>query len=133
MVLSMPEGWAPKAAPFPATFRTAEAVRALEAIRVPREVPQVELPVSALVKLRQRLVECHRSGDWSGLSARDWRFACECLALDTPLLIDEPGFVGAFIAALKTARPSRSAGNLLARWSMRNYEPGHEGLRLIGG
>ncbi len=132
LVEALPPDWKPKTAPFPATLRTAEALHALETGRRPREAPQIELPALALARLRRQLVACHQSGDWSGLSARDWRFACECLALDSPSLIDEPGFVAAFIGGLEAARPSRSSTNLLARWYVRNFEPGHQGLRPIG-
>ncbi len=132
LVDSLPDDWAPRAIAFPAVCRTAEACLKLQAVKERREVPQLELSAGALDRLRQRLELCHRCGDWAPLLPRDWRYANECLAIGEPRLIDDLEFTADFLLALATHRPTPSSANLLARWYVRNFEPGHAGLRLIG-
>ena len=129
---SLEPDWKPRAAPFPATLRTAEARRAVETGRERREPPRLELSAVALVRLRGRLLECHKAGDWSSLTPRDWRYATECLAIGETRLIDDPEFVAAFLPALDAHRSTPSSTNLLARWYVRNFEPEHDGIRQVG-
>ena len=125
--------WKPRVAPFPSTFRLTEARLAVEAAKMRYEPPQLELSASVLDQLRSRLLDCRRSGDWSTLSLREWRYSNECLSLGEPRLIDDPDFIAVFLAARETGRPKPSWINLLARCYARNFEPDHEGIRKIGG
>ncbi len=132
LVESLEPDWKPRAAPFPATLRVAEARRAVEDGQERREPPRLELSALALARLRARLFECHRAGDWGALVPRDWRYANECLSIGEAPLIDDPGFITAFLLALKAHRSTPFSVNLLARWYVRSFEPDHDGIRQIG-
>ena len=132
LVESLAPDWKPRAAPFPVTFHTAEASRAIEAGGKRHEFPQLVLSATALARLRSRLLDCRETGDWGALTRRDWRYASECLSIGEARLLDDPGFVAAFLSARDACRSTPSSTNLLARWYVRNFEPNLDGIRQIG-
>ncbi|CAK0744256.1 Zorya protein ZorC EH domain-containing protein [Azospirillaceae bacterium] len=128
-VSGLPADWKPKMAVYPSQCRMAEVRRAIEA----RTETRLTLPpLIDLASLKQHLIACRGADDWTGLSAREWRYSSECLALGQPRLVDDPDFIAAYLRALGN-RPASSAGlNLLARWYLRNAAPGHDGFQRIG-
>ncbi len=123
-----PEAWSPRTFPFPAECQMAQVRLQLED---PSDGPEIRIIPVDLEALTQDLRLCHQQGVWSELSPRQWRYSSECLCLGTPRLIDDPGFVEAYLAGLKASSSFTVTVNHLVRCYLKAFAPDEPALVRI--
>ena len=127
LVNGLPSDWKPRHFEFPATCATEDARIAVENRLGILAGPPLGIDMP---ELRQMLAEAALSGNWAGISERNWRYASECLSFGEPPLIASERFVEAYLAqAGAIAAPAVVTG--LIRYYLWHFEPARPGFRRI--
>ncbi len=127
LVEGLPGNWTPRSFPFPADCATEDARIAVENRLGILSSPPLSIDMP---ELRHLLALAARSGDWSGIGERDWRYAAECLSFgNQPLIANEP-FMEAYLAHAAATR-SNAIINGLIRYYLWHFEPGLAGFRRV--
>ena len=127
LVKGFPTDWKPRRFEFPADCATEDARIAVEnRLGILAGPPLgVDMP-----DLRRMLAAAAESGDWTGISERNWRYASECLSFGEPPLIANDHFIEAYLAhAAATGSPAIVTG--LIRYYLWHFEPARPGFRKI--
>ena len=129
LVNGFPDGWRPRRFEFPADCATEDARISVEnRLGILAGPPLgVDMP-----ELRQMLAAAAESGNWAGISERNWRYASECLSFGEPPLIANDRFIDAYLTHAEASRSTAIVTGLI-RYYLWHFEPARPGFRRIAG
>jgi hypothetical protein len=121
VIAQCPLGWRPRTKAFPDHHASDAALTDAEAVAEAR----VALPVPGRFgRIRAEIFDGQRRGDWSALTALEWRYALQSLTRDDRAILEDHGFAAALLAAPDRDGWSDACYNRLAEWYLQNFEPG---------
>ncbi|MEI8393179.1 MAG: EH signature domain-containing protein [Rhodospirillaceae bacterium] len=127
LVEGLPGAWKPRRFEFPEVCASEDARIAVENRLGILSAPPLTIDMP---ELRECLMAAAESGDWSGISERNWRYASECLSAGAHPLIADERFITAYLAHAELSR-SNAIVNGLIRYYLWHFEPARPGFRHI--